>query len=56
MGLNPDPIRNDNGAAQGNPYFTCPGIGSLTHNQWYLVVGHIMPHYYTGGRHPESGY
>jgi hypothetical protein len=56
MGLNPAPIRNDNGASQGNPYFTCPSIASLTQNQWYLVVGHIFYEGYSGGRHPDSGW
>ena len=56
LGLNPAPIRNDNGASQGNPYFTCPSIASLTYNQWYLVVGHVFYEGYTGGRHPDSGW
>lgn len=56
LGLNPAPLRNDNGASQGNPYFTCPGISSLTYNQWYLVVGHIFYEGYNGSRHPESGW
>ena len=56
MGMNPNPIRNDNGASQGNPYFTYPSIASLTQNQWYLVVAHVFHEGYTGGRHPESGW
>ena len=56
MGLNPAPIRNDNGAVQSNPYFTYPGQGSLTQNQWYLVVGHCFYQDYTGGRHPSTGW
>ena len=56
MGMNPNPIRNDNGASQGNPYFTYPSIASLTQNQWYLVVAHVFYEGYTGGRHPESGW
>lgn len=56
LGLNPAPLRNDNGSSQGNPYFTCPAISSLTQNQWYLVVGHIFYEGYDGGRHPESGW
>lgn len=56
MGMNPNPIRNDNDSSQGNPYFTYPSIASLTENQWYLVVGHVFYEGYTGGRHPESGW
>lgn len=56
LGLNPAPIRNDNGATQGNPYFHCPGISNLAYNQWYLVVGHIFYEGYTGSRHPDSGW
>lgn len=56
MGLNPPPIRNDNGATQSNPYFTYPAISSLTQNVWYLVVGHCFYEGYTGGRHPDSGW
>lgn len=29
--------------AQGNPYWDCPGVGVLTQNVWYLVVGHVFP-------------
>ena len=56
MGMNPNPIRNDNGSSQGNPYFTYPSISSLTHNQWYLVVAHVFHAGYSGGRHPKSGW
>ena len=56
LGTNPAPLRNDNGASQGNPYWHCPPISSLTYNQWYLVVAHCFYEGYTGGRHPESGY
>ena len=52
-----NPIRNDNGNAQSNPYFTYIGISSLTQNQWYLVVGHILPTgSHTNVRHPDSGW
>lgn len=52
-----NPIRNDNNTVQSNPYFTCPGISSLTVGQWYLVVGHVFYHGYTGAeRHPDSGW
>lgn len=56
LGLNPAPIRNDNGNTQGNPYFTYVGISGLTYNQWYLVVGHCFYEGYSGGRHPDSGW
>lgn len=56
MGMNPNPIRNDNNASQSNPYFTYPSISSLTQNQWYLVVAHVFYTGYTGGRHPDSGW
>lgn len=56
MGLNPAPIRNDNNASQGNPYFTHPSQSSLTQNVWYMVVAHVFPESYTGGRHPDSGW
>ena len=56
LGLNPAPIRNDNGNTQSNPYFTYPAISSLTQNQWYLVVGHCFYEGYSGERHPDSGW
>jgi hypothetical protein len=56
LGLNPAPIRNDNGNTQGNPYFTYPAISALTYNQWYLVVAHCFYQGYSGGRHPDSGW
>jgi len=57
MGMNPNPIRNDNDTSQGNPYFTYPAISSLTQNQWYLVVAHVFYTGYGGGeRHPDSGW
>jgi hypothetical protein len=56
MGMNPAPIRNDNGLVQSNPYFSFPSQGSLALNQWYLVVAHVFPEGYQGGRHPDSGW
>ena len=56
MGLNPAQIRNDNGNLQSNPYWNCPSIASLTYDQWYCVVNHVMFEGYTGGRHPDSGW
>lgn len=52
----PNPIRNDTDAAQPNPYFSYPSQASLSQNQWYLVVAHVHPFNYTGGRHPDSGW
>lgn len=56
LGLNPAPIRNDNGAEQGNPYFNYVPQSAMALNQWYLVVGHCFYEGYTGGRHPDSGW
>lgn len=58
LGMNPAPLRNDNDALQGNPYFTCPAISDLTENQWYLVVGHCFYEGYSGDpvNHPDSGW
>lgn len=56
LGMNPSPLRNDNGSLQSNPYFSYPAISSLTYDQWYLVVGHCFYEGYTGGRHPDSGW
>jgi hypothetical protein len=56
FGMNPSPVRNDNSAVQGNPYFCYPAQSSLALNQWYLVVAHCFPQSYTGGRHPDSGW
>ena len=40
-----------------NPYWHCGSPGSLTQNQWYLVVGHIFPNSYTGTTaHPDTGF
>jgi hypothetical protein len=44
-------------ATKGNPYWECTGTGNLTQNQWYLVCGHVYPHFTTyTGRHPNTGY
>ena len=56
MGLNPAPIRNDNDASQGNPYWTYPAISSLTQDRWYWICGHCFYEGYTGGRHPQTGW
>lgn len=56
-GMSPNPLRNDNNANQGNPYFIYTAISNLTYNQWYLVVSHVFPHFYNDGdRHAESGW
>ena len=40
-----------------NPYWNCSSPGSLTQNQWYLVVGHIFPNSYTStDGHPDTGF
>lgn len=56
FGLNPAPIRNDNDAVQGNPYWTYPAISNLTLDRWYWVCGHCFYEGYTGGRHPDTGW
>lgn len=50
-------INLSDGSANGNPYWHCSNISSLTQNQWYLFVSHIVPHYWTRGnvRHPVTG-
>lgn len=40
-----------------NPYWHCGSPGSLTQNQWYLVVAHIFPTSYTSTNpHPDTGF
>jgi hypothetical protein len=40
-----------------NPYWNCSSPGSLTQNQWYLVIGHIFPNSYNGTTaHPDTGF
>ena len=51
-----NPIRNDNDTAQGNPYWHYTAISNLVYDQWYLVVAHIMPIGYGGGKHKDSGW
>ena len=42
---------------QCNPYWNCSSPGSMTQNQWYLVVGHIFPNSYTSTNgHPDTGF
>jgi hypothetical protein len=40
-----------------NPYWHCGSPGSLTQNQWYLVVAHAFPYTHTGlEAHPNTGF
>ena len=40
-----------------NAYWHCGSPGSLTQNQWYLVVAHIFPSSYTSTNpHPDTGF
>lgn len=44
-------------ASNGNPYWDYRSTGSLTQNQWYLVVGHVFPVNHNGRvAHPDSGF
>lgn len=44
-------------ASNGNPYWDYRSTGSLTQNQWYLVVGHVFPANHNGRvAHPDSGF
>jgi hypothetical protein len=39
-----------------NPYWECKGTGSYTQNVWYLVVGHVFPHFYPhSNQHADTG-
>jgi hypothetical protein len=50
-------LRNDNSAAEGNPYWVCSGTSILTQNQWYLVVGHVYPNQTAATtRHADTGF
>lgn len=50
-------VNNANGLSNGNPYWDYRSTGSLTQNQWYLVVGHCFPWYHNGTQaHPDSGF
>jgi hypothetical protein len=51
-----DTFHLSDGASATNPYWDYRGLGSLTQNTWYLVVGHIFPTGYPGTTaHPNSG-
>lgn len=60
LGLNVSPsevLRNTSGATQSNPYFTYPAQSLLTQDQWYLVVYHVRPHWWSNtANHPDSGW
>jgi hypothetical protein len=55
-GMSPNPIRNDNGASQGNPYFSYPAQSAFEVGQWYCHIAHVHYEGYTGGRHPLTGW
>jgi hypothetical protein len=39
-----------------NPYWDCRGTGNFTQNVWYLVVGHVFPHFSPlGNQHADTG-
>lgn len=39
-----------------NPYWDCVGTGAFTQNVWYLVVGHVFPHFYPHStQHADTG-
>ena len=39
-----------------NPYWDCVGTGTFTQNVWYLVVGHVFPHFYPHStQHADTG-
>ncbi|WP_378182238.1 DUF6443 domain-containing protein [Aquimarina sp. SS2-1] len=46
-------VNNLSGTANNNPYFLVGDMPNL--NQWYLLVGVIHPHTYTGGNSGISG-
>ncbi len=46
-------VNNLDGTANSNPYFWAGDLPQL--NQWYLLVGVIHPHTYSGGDTGESG-
>jgi len=49
--------RMDNSAVEGNAYWNCANISSLTQDVWYLYVGHVYPYSTTyTGQHPDTGY
>ncbi len=46
-------VNNLNGSANGNPYFWNGDLPNL--DQWYLLVGIVHPHTYSGGNSGISG-
>jgi hypothetical protein len=39
-----------------NPYWDCRGTSALTQDVWYLVVGHVFPHFYPhSNQHADTG-
>ena len=51
-------IQTSDGSANGNPYWHCANIESLTQNLWYLVVTYVYPYNttYTGKNALEGFY
>jgi hypothetical protein len=48
-------IEMSTGTSEGNPYWDCPGIGSIP-SEWTLSVGHCYPYNTTEtGKHPNTG-
>jgi hypothetical protein len=49
-------IRLSDGGEECNPYWDCVGTGTFTQNVWYLVVGHVFPHFYpVSNQHADTG-
>ena len=48
------------GESNTNPYYMSFSTSTLDswgieHGEWYCIVGHMHPHDYTGGDHPDTG-
>lgn len=59
FGNNYGPVKSlSSGATIANPYFSAVGtVEKLERDTWYLVVGHIYPHTWSGtSKHPDSGW
>ena len=49
-------IRLSDNGEECNPYWDCRGTGNFTQNVWYLVVGHVFPHFYQiNNQHADTG-
>jgi hypothetical protein len=52
-----DTFHLSTGTSETNPYFHYALTSTINQNQWYLFVGHLFPHSWTGTTaHPDSGY